>query len=62
MGATAKIDIADPIAHGDEPLDAIIRDVAAVAQVKKVQIFAETRDGVDGSVGQVATLLEHKVP
>jgi hypothetical protein len=36
VGAAAEVNVAYPVAHRDQPLDAIVCDVAAMAQVKKV--------------------------
>ncbi len=60
--AAAEVDVANPIAGRDEALDAIVGDEAAVSQVEKVQVLAELRDGIDGNVAEIPTLLQHEVP
>ena len=60
--AAAEVDVANSIARRDEALDAVVGDEAAVPQVEKVQVLTELRDGVDGNVGEVPTLLQHEVP
>lgn len=59
--ATPKINIANPVARGDEPLHAIVGDLTAVAHVKKVQVPPKARNGIDGSIRQVATFLQYKI-
>lgn len=60
--AAAQVDVPYPAAVCHQTLDAIVSDVTTVAQVQEVQVPAELRDRIDGSIRQVAALLKNQIP
>jgi hypothetical protein len=59
--AASQINVADPVAAVDQPLNGVICDIAAVTEVHVVKVLSQARDGVDGRVRDVAALGQDQV-
>lgn len=62
MGATAQVDVADPVALLHQPLYSLVCNVHTVAQVHVMKILAQASNGEDGLICNVTALGENNVP
>lgn len=60
--AAPQINVADAVAAPHQADDALVGDLAAVAEMNVVQVLAKLGDGVDGGICNVAALGKEQVP